>query len=88
MDIENSIRASVTYVLHRLWYIVGIVLLQGCRKQGRLREGRRLGRKIRAAVKADRRERARRAGEKLMLYLGKAEISEVWGGASGDGTRR
>ena len=51
------------------------------RREGRLsqKEGRRLGRKIRAAVKADRRERARRAGEKLMEHLGKGEVREAFG---------
>ena len=42
-------------------------------------EGRKLGRKIKAALKADRRERARRAGEKLMAHLEKGKIREAWG---------
>ena len=50
------------------------------RREGRLsqKEGRRLGRKIRAALKQDRRERARRAGEKLMLHLEKGKIRKAW----------
>ena len=42
-------------------------------------EGRKLGRKIKAALKADRRERARRAGEKLMAHLEKGKIREARG---------
>ena len=50
------------------------------RREGRLsqKEGRRLGRKIRASLKEDRRERARRAGEKPMMHLLKGEVRESW----------
>ena len=50
-------------------------------REGRLsqKEGKRLGRRIRMTLKEDRRERARRAGEKLILHLGKGEVSEAWG---------
>ena len=50
------------------------------RREGRLsqKEGRQLGRKIKAALKEDRRERARRVGEKVMLLLGEGELKEAW----------
>ena len=41
-------------------------------------EGRRLGRRIHAALKADRVERARQAGEKVMVHLEKHNLREAW----------
>ena len=41
-------------------------------------EGRRLGRRIHAALKADRVERAQQAGEKVMGHLGEGNPREAW----------
>ena len=50
------------------------------RREGRLsqKEGRRLGRRIKAALKEDCRERARRVGERVMLLLEEGELKEAW----------
>ena len=50
------------------------------RKEGILtqREARRLGRKIAAALKEDRKERARRAGEAIMAELEAGNVKEAW----------
>ena len=42
-------------------------------------KGRKLGRKIKAMIMIDRRERERRAGEKLMAHLERGEVREAWG---------
>ena len=42
-------------------------------------EGRRLGRRIKAALKADRIERARKVGEQAMLHLKDGKVREAWG---------
>ena len=50
------------------------------RKEGNLtqREARRLGRKIAAALKEDRKERARKAGEAIMMELKDGNVKEAW----------
>ena len=50
------------------------------RKAGRLtqREARRLARAIRASLKLDRQERARKAGEAIMMELLAGNIKEAW----------
>ena len=53
---------------------------QELRKAGRLtqREARRLARAIRASLKLDRQERARKAGEAIMMELLAGNIKEAW----------
>ena len=51
------------------------------RREGRLTqaEGRKLGRRIKAMLKADRIERARQVGEYAVLLLKAGKVREAWG---------
>ena len=51
------------------------------RREGRLTqaEGRKLGRRIKALLKADRIERARQVGEQAVLLLKAGKVREAWG---------
>ena len=55
------------------------------RREGRLTqaEGRKLGRRIKAMLKADRIERARQVGEYAVLLLKAGKVREAWGGIWG-----
>jgi hypothetical protein len=55
------------------------------RKQGTLKqgEGRKLGREIKRSLKADRIERAHRAGEEVVLLMADGKVKESWRKARG-----
>ena len=51
------------------------------RREGRLdiKESRKLSRRIKASLREDRRERARRTGEQVMTHLRNGHVREAWG---------
>ena len=63
-------------------------------REGKLdiKESRKLSRRIKAPLREDRRERARRAGEEVMGHLKLGRVREAWGwhlhGEANQGTRR
>ena len=50
------------------------------RREGKLsiEENRKLSRRIKASLREDRRERARRAGEEVMKHLRDGRVKEAW----------
>ena len=50
-------------------------------REGKLNiaESRKLSRRIRASLREDRRERARRTGEEVMTHLRNGRVREAWG---------
>ena len=76
-------REANNWIRPGTWLLIDqrISLLRECRLSQM--EGRTLGRAIWAALKQDCRERARKAGEKLMMHLEKGKIGEacgtIWG---------
>ena len=75
---EKRDRAVSSWIRPGTWALVD--RRASLRKQGTLTrwEGRKLGREIKRALKADRIERARRAGEAAMMLLAGGEAKEAW----------
>ena len=76
--VEHRERAANEWIRPGTWVLINQRVT--FRKEGNLSmaEGRRLNRAIKAALKADRVERTRRAGEAVMGHLASGEVKEAW----------
>ena len=72
-------RAENSWIRQATWELVD--RRTQLRREGKLdiKKSQRLSRRIKALLREERRERARRAGEEIMGHLREGRIKEAWG---------